>query len=124
MNEERKTDLTALDLTSPRHEALTARILERSALILARYGRRRSPVTVLASWIRPALAAAALVIVAALAALLSERPRDAGAVTTTSEALGFPAPVVAWTEGAGAPSLEELVVSLDLEVPVDLEVSR
>lgn len=119
MNEDTRDeamDLSALGLTTGRHEALAARIVERGAPILARHRAARGPLSVLAAWMRPALAAAAVVMIAALGALLGNRPREAAAVPTTTEALGFPAPVVAWAEAGRAPSLEELVVTMNPEV--------
>ena len=119
MNEDTRDealDLSALGLAPSRHAALTAGIVERGEPILARRRAARGPFVVLAAWTRPALAAAAVVMLAALAALLAERPREAAAVPTTTEALGFPAPVVAWAEAGRAPSLEELVVTMNPEV--------
>ena len=88
MTDEQPTDLTPLALDEERRAALAARILERGAPILARYGAR-TPVAVQADWVRPALAAAAVVAAVALGALLAGR----------------------------TPSLEEVVISLEEAQP-------
>jgi hypothetical protein len=116
MMDEQPTDLTPLGLDAGRRAALTARILERGAPILARYGSR-GPVVVLAGWLRPALAAAALIAAVALGALVAGRPEEAVAGPTTAEALGFPAPLAAWAEVGRTPSLEEVVISLEEAQP-------
>ena len=111
-----RQDLTSLDLTPERRAALTAAILERTEPILARRRAARGPVVVLADWLRPALAAAAVVALIALGALLAARPSTAEATApSTAEALGLTAPMVAWAEAGRTPSLEELVVSLEEE---------
>ncbi len=109
-----RLELAAIELAPERQAALAAAIAARSAPVLARYRGARSPVAVLAAWLRPALAAAAVIVLVALAALLGSRPREATAVPSTAEALGFPGPVVAWAEAGRTPSLEELVTTLEV----------
>ena len=109
-----RQDLTSLDLTPERRAALTAAILERAEPILAGRRAARGPVFVLADWLRPALAAAAVVALVALGALLGGRSSTAEETTpSTAEALGLTAPMVAWAEAGHTPSLEELVVSME-----------
>jgi hypothetical protein len=115
MTDER-TDLIPLQLDHERSAYLTATIIARGEPILARYAER-GPLVILAGWLRPALAAAAIVAGVALGALLAPRPDEAPAVPTTAEALGFPGPVVVWAEAGHAPSLEEIVISLEEASP-------
>ena len=112
MTDDRPLDLSSFDLAPERRAALIAAIRTRGEPILARYAQR-SPLVVLADWLRPALAAAALVVLIALGALIATRGEDTSSSPSTSEALGFPGPVVAWAESGRAPSLEELVISFE-----------
>ena len=107
-----RTDLNPLELDPERGASLIDAILARGEPILARYAER-GPLVIVAGWLRPALAAAAIVAGVALGALLAARPDEAAAVPTTAEALGFPGPVAAWAEAGHTPSLEELVISLE-----------
>lgn len=116
MSDERPLDLSPLDLSPERRAAMTAAILARSEPLFARYAAR-GPLTVVAGWLRPALAAAALVAAIALGSLLVARDESTASGPTTSEALGFPGPVIAWAEAGRAPSLEELVISLEEASP-------
>lgn len=116
MTDDRPLDLSSLDLAPERRAVLSAAIRARGGPILARYARRGALV-VLAEWLRPALAAAALVVAIALGALIAARGESAASSPSTSEALGFPGPVVAWAESGRAPSLEELVISLEEASP-------
>jgi hypothetical protein len=109
-----RIDLSPIDLDPQRREAMTDAIMARGKPILARYATGRGPLVVLAAWLRPALAAAAIVVAVALG-VLTRAPREGATVSapTTSEALGLPGPWVAWVETGRAPSLEELVVSME-----------
>jgi hypothetical protein len=107
-------DLSPIDLDPLRRDALTTAILARGEPILARYSAARGPLVVLTTWLRPALAAAAIVVAVALGVLARATREDATvSAPTTSEALGLPGPWVAWVETGRAPSLEELVVSME-----------
>jgi hypothetical protein len=110
MMDDRPLDLTPLDLAPDRRAALSASILARAEVVLARRAAR-GPVAVLTDWRRPALAAAAVVAAIAISALYVTGGKSTPSATTT-EALGFPGPVVAWVEADRQPSLEELVVTM------------
>jgi acyl-CoA reductase-like NAD-dependent aldehyde dehydrogenase len=110
MMDGRPLDLTPLDLAPDRRAALSASILARAEVVLARRAPR-GPVALLTHWRRPALVAAAVVAAIAVGALYATLGKSASSATTT-EALGFPGPVVAWVEAGRQPSLEELVVTM------------
>ncbi len=97
-----------------RWEAMVGRILERAAPTLAGYQARRGPVELLAAWLRPALAAAAVLAAIAIGILaLAGEPAPAQAAHGVSDALGYPAPIAAWVEAGHRPSIEELVVAME-----------
>jgi hypothetical protein len=114
MMTEERIDLSPIDLDPDRRAALTAAIAARGQPILARYAAARTPLMVLVAWLRPTLAAAAIVVAVAIGVLARTTREDATvSAPTTSEALGLPGPWVAWVETGRAPSLEELVVSME-----------
>ncbi len=68
----------------------------------------------LSDWLRPALAAAALLAFLALAALLGGGTRaDVEPPPGLTQALGYPAPVATWVETERTPSVEEVLISLE-----------
>lgn len=68
----------------------------------------------LSDWLRPALAAAALLAFLALAALLGGGGRsDVELPPGLTQALGYPAPVATWVETERTPSVEEVLISLE-----------
>ena len=99
-----------------RWESMVRRILERAAPILAAYAAR-GPADWLASWSRPALAAAAVVSALALGALVAgDREPETGAAPATiglGDALGYPTPVTAWVSTGQTPTIEELVLAME-----------
>lgn len=98
-----------------RWEAMVRRIVHHAGPILARYASR-GPADWLAAWVRPALAAAAVVSALALGALVAG-DRDGTARDTAAigmgDALGFPTPVTAWVSTGQPPTIEELVVAME-----------
>lgn len=98
-----------------RFEAIVSAILARAEPELARRATR-SPLVVLAGWMRPALSAAAVVGGIALAATLALRAETRAAPPPgIAEALGVPAPVAAWIEAGRVPAVDELIVTLEGE---------
>ena len=98
-----------------RWEAMIGGILERAAPTLAAYHGHPGPVDLLASWLRPALAAAAVLAAIAIGVLApAGEPTPARAAPGVSEVLGYPAPVAAWVEAGRRPSVEELVVAMEV----------
>ena len=98
-----------------RWEALVRGIVRRAAPVLAAYAARK-PADWLAAWLRPALAAAAVVAVLALGALVAagRGPAPGGATAIGLEdALGYPTPVTAWVSTGQVPTLEELALTME-----------
>jgi hypothetical protein len=97
-----------------RWEAMIRGIVKRAGPTLAAHRRRPGPVDLLASWLRPALAAAAVLAAIAIGVLApTGEPAPARAAPGVSEVLGYPAPVAAWVEAGRRPSVEELVVAME-----------
>ncbi len=101
-----------------RFERLVDGILRAAAPELARRAEAQavppSLLLGLSDWLRPALAAAALVAFLALATLVGGGARaDLEPPPGLTEALGYPAPVATWVETERAPSVEELLISLE-----------
>jgi hypothetical protein len=94
-----------------RWERLIAGTTARAAFELARRRRTQSPVFVLAGWVRPGLAAAA-VLAAVSVGVLALAPGAQAAEPRVAEALGVPTTVADWVETGSAPSAEELAAIL------------
>ena len=96
-----------------RWEAMVRGIVERAAPILAGYAAR-GPADLLAAWLRPTLAAAAVVSALALGALAAGgREPETGATIGLGDALGYPTPVTTWVSTGQTPTIEELVVAME-----------
>ena len=98
-----------------RWESMVRGIMDRAAPILAAYAAR-GPADWLAAWLRPALAAAAVVAILAGGALVAggRGPAEEGAAAIgLGDALGYPAPVTAWVSTGQAPTLEELALAME-----------
>lgn len=116
MDEER-IDLTALELDGAERELLVAAILSRADAELKRRSVLDiSPMLVLSSWARPALAAAALVALVCASVLFGVLRTDRGDVGPgLTDALAVPAPVNAWLAGERAPTVGDLLVAMESE---------
>lgn len=88
-------------------------ILQRSAPLLAVHAARPGPAGTLAGWLRPALAAAAAVALVTTVFLAAGRS-SARAEPAVSEVLGYPAPIVGWVEAGRRPSVEEILVTMEM----------
>jgi hypothetical protein len=96
-----------------RWESMVRGIVERAAPILAAYSSR-GPAELLAAWLRPTLAAAAVVSALALGALAAgSREPETGATIGLGDALGYPVPVTTWVSTGQTPTIEELVVAME-----------
>lgn len=98
-----------------RWESMVRGIVGRAAPILAGYADR-GPAEVLADWLRPTLAAAAVVSALALGVLAAgsrEPEASANATIGLGDALGYPAPVATWVSTGQTPTIEELVVAME-----------
>ncbi len=117
MNDDQDPSWAPLDPSQDpeRWEAIVREIVERAAPILAGYGAR-GPAELLATWLRPTLAAAAVVSALALGALAAfsrEPETDATATIGLGDALSYPAPVTTWVSTGQTPTIEELVVAME-----------
>jgi hypothetical protein len=103
-------------LDPARWEAMVREIVDRAAPILAGYAGR-GPADWLASWVRPTLAAAAVVAALAVGALVAggrgTAPGSDPAAIGLGDALGYPAPVTAWVSTGQTPTIEELLIAME-----------
>jgi hypothetical protein len=115
--DEPRIDLAALELDSAERELLVAAIMTRADAELTRRSVLDiSPLLVLSTWARPALAAAAavaLVCAPVLFGAMRANVRDAG--PGLADALSVPAPVNAWLVGERAPTVGDLLVAMESE---------
>lgn len=117
MSDEQDPGWTPLDPSADpaRWEAMVRGIVDRAGPILAGYASR-GPAEWLAAWVRPALAAAAVVSALALGALAAAgragTARDPSAIGL-GDALGYPEPVTAWVSTGQPPTIEELVAAME-----------
>lgn len=109
-----RIDLSPLDpFADPaRREQFVGGLMERAASELARRRRSATVWGVMAAWARPALAAAAIAVVASAAALRSGAPATAEE-TGVIEALAVPTPVESWLVEEREPSAEDLMLTLE-----------
>lgn len=109
-------DLSALDPTTDRlgYERLVRRIMEAAAPELARRAGGVHPLTLLAAWVRPGLAAAAVIALVALGALaVTERVGPEEEAGTVADALGLPAAAADWLTEGREPSEYDLVLAVE-----------
>jgi len=99
-----------------RWESTVRGIMERAAPILAGYAAP-GPADWLAAWVRPALAAAAVVSALAIGALVAggggEAAGNGASAIGLGDALGYPTPVTAWVSTGQTPTIEELLVAME-----------
>lgn len=111
-------DLAPLDpkLDPARWERMVAGITAAAAPELARRARMPNPglLWMLSDWVRPTVSAAALMAAAAGAFLWTGWGTD-DTNDEMSTALGYPTAVATMVETGTAPSLEEMVISLEGE---------
>ena len=107
-----RIDLTAVQLDDAQRELLVAAILARADAELARRARDDvSPMLVLSTWARPALAAAAVLALLCASLLV----RDSRPAPVIADALAVPAPADAWLVNERAPTLGDLLVAMESE---------
>jgi hypothetical protein len=112
---EERIDLTALQLDEARRELLVAAIMARAAPELARrQALDVSPMLMLSDWMRPALAAAAL-IAAVCITVLSLELHDSAPGSGLSDALAIPEPAAAWLAGGRAPTVGDVLIAMERE---------
>jgi hypothetical protein len=110
-----RVELTALEPDAARQEEMVGVIM---ALAAAELSRRAaldvSPIAVLSDWMRPALAAAAVIALVCMSVLTQRGPHvEPGAGYT--DALDVPAPLNEWLISGRTPSVADLMIAMDGE---------
>jgi hypothetical protein len=113
-------DLTSIDPTGDRlgWERLVRSIVARAEPELARRAARAGVLTLLGRWMRPALAAAAVLAVASAAALTSANS-EASAMPTPGglvQALDVPEPVSRWLDEDRSPDTYDVILALEVDL--------
>lgn len=112
---EEPIDLSPLHPAPARREAMvaaiTARVLAEAAV--------RSPLAFVVGWMRPTLAAAALVAAVSLGVLAADEESAGGstAMRTVADELNFPEPVAEWIADERTPSDADLIHALEGDLP-------
>lgn len=111
-------DLAPLDpgRDPERWERMVAGITAAAAPELARRARLPAPgmLMLLGGWVRPTLSAAAVMAAAAGAFLFTgAADTEASTSATLADALGTPSTVASWVETGTAPTMEDMVLSLE-----------
>ena len=103
-----------------RHDALARAIAARAAPHLA-LRRRRAPCALVLPWSRPALAAAAVIVIVSLAILGTSPPTgqppiaisaSAGNATMANAVVGVPAAIARFVNSEQAPQAEEVLLAM------------
>jgi len=111
---EERMDLSELELSDVRRELLVRGIVARAAAELSRRAQQDvSPFTVLSSWARPALAAAAVLAALGLSVLSGHRGVHEEMLTGLTDALAVPQPLDAWLVSEQAPTVADLMIALE-----------
>jgi hypothetical protein len=111
-----RLDLTALEPDEATRELLVAAVMLRSGSELARRGSEDvSPIAVLSDWMRPALAAAAVVAVVAMSVLAQRELAHIEPGSGLTDALAVPAPVNEWLISERSPTVADLLIAMDAE---------
>lgn len=113
---EEPIDLSPLHPAPARREAMVAAI---TARVLAEAAAVRSPLSFVVGWMRPTLAAAALVAAVSLGVLAAEEESAGGstAMRTVADELNFPEPVAEWIADERTPSDADLIHALEGDLP-------
>ena len=110
-----RVDLTAVELSVAEREMLVASILARATPELARRAADVNPVLVLSQWMRPALAAAAVLAAICVSVLTGHDFTGSMARTGVAEALNVPSPAVEWLVADRAPTLDDVLLAMESE---------
>ncbi len=113
---EEPIDLSPLHPAPARREAMIAAI---TARVLAETAAVRSPLAWVVGWMRPTLAAAAVVAAISLGVLAAEdeSPSGSTAMRTVADELNFPEPVAEWIAEERTPSDADLIHALEGDLP-------
>jgi hypothetical protein len=114
MMEPEPMDLSALALPAERRERLVAAVLARARVGVV----PRTPLSELAAWARPTLAAAAVVAAMSLGmlALAGPSPSRQAPPLTLADALRIPGPAGEWVSENRPPSEEDMLAQWDEEI--------
>jgi hypothetical protein len=111
-----RVDLGALRLDDIRRAQLVAAIMERAGPeLLRREAIDVNPMVILSEWLRPALAAAAVVVLicGSLLALTLDAPGPSVGLT---DVLAVPRPANEWLVGERAPTISDLLIAMESEI--------
>ena len=113
--EPERMDLSGYRLDSDGFERRVHAIMRAAAPELARRAQRTGILVAVGEWLRPALAAAAVVAAIAAGALAAEfsRPQQTAASSSVVEALGVAEPASQWLDEERAPTVSDLMMALD-----------
>jgi hypothetical protein len=111
-----RIDLSALKLDEGRRELLVAAIMANAAPELTRRAAADvSPLHMLTVWMRPAMAAAAVIAVICLSVLALEQVETDAPVYGLADALAVPEPVDAWLVSERSPTVGDVLIAMERE---------
>lgn len=110
-----RMDLTAVELSVAEREMLVASILARATPELTRRAADVNPILLLSEWMRPALAAAAVLAAICVSVLSGHDFTGSMARTGLAEALNVPTPANEWVVADRAPTLDDLLLAMESE---------
>src|SRR5688572_22951318 len=110
-----RVELSALELSVSEREMLVASILWRAEPELTRRAADVNPILLLSQWVRPALAAAAVLAAVCVSVLAQHDFARSVARTGLPEALNVPAPAVDWLVADRAPTLDDVLLAMESE---------
>jgi hypothetical protein len=113
--ETERVDLSPLDPTLDplRYERLVRRILDAADTELERRAREAGPLTLVAGWAWPTLAAAAVIAALALGVLAATERRGIEPMDFMTDAFGVPAPAAEWIADGRQPTASDLVLAME-----------
>ncbi|MGH7448055.1 MAG: hypothetical protein ACREK1_13900 [Longimicrobiales bacterium] len=111
-----RLDLTALEPDETQRELLVAAIMMRAGGELSRRTSTDvSPIAILSDWVRPALAAAAVIAVVCMSVLTQRDPAHVEPGGGLTDALAVPAPMNEWLISGRSPTVADLLIAMDTE---------
>lgn len=112
-----RIDLSPLDPAADQlaYERFVRRIMDAAGPELARRAGEAGPLTLVAAWARPTLAAASIIAALAAGAILATDRPDSAATPegTVVDALGVPQPAAGWLEDGREPDAGDLVLAME-----------
>lgn len=111
-----RLDLTALEPDEATRELLVAAVMQRAGGELQRRASEDvSPIAALSDWLRPALAAAAIVAAVCTSVLAQRELTHIEPGSGLTDALAVPAPINEWLISDRAPTVADLLIAMDGE---------